>query len=70
MKKTVHIDQYGHVLILSESDRLDAQTADAHTLIPLLHLRDLREKLGHKLSITSEMLDVQNRDLATVTQGR
>jgi hypothetical protein len=29
----------------------------------------LSEKLNHKLSITSEMLDVQNRDLATVTQA-
>lgn len=65
----LHIDQYQHVLILSDSDRLDAQTADAHTLITLLHLRDLSEKLAHKLSITSEMLDVQNRDLATVTQA-
>ena len=65
----LHIDQYHHVLILSDSDRLDAQTADAHTLITLLHLRDLSEQLAHKLSITSEMLDVQNRDLAAVTQA-
>ena len=65
----LQIDHYHHVLILSDSDRLDAQTADAHTLITLLHLRDLSAKLEHKLSITSEMLDVQNRDLATVTQA-
>ena len=61
--------EYHHVMVLSDSDRLDAQTADSHTLITLLHLRDLSEKLQHKLSITSEMLDVQNRDLATVTQA-
>lgn len=60
---------YHHVMLLSDSDRLDAQTADSHTLITLLHLRDLSEKLQHRLSITSEMLDVQNRDLATVTQA-
>jgi ion channel POLLUX/CASTOR len=65
----LHIEQYHHVLLLSDSDRLDPQTADAHTLITLLHLRDLSEKLAHKLSITSEMLDVQNRDLAMVTQA-
>lgn len=61
--------EYHHVMVLSDSDRLDAQTADARTLITLLHLRDLSEKLQHRLSITSEMLDVQNRDLATVTQA-
>lgn len=65
----LHIDRYNHVLVLSDSDHLDAQAADAHTLITLLHLRDLSTKLNHKLSITSEMLDVQNRNLATVTQA-
>lgn len=63
------IPQYQHVLILSDSDRLDAQAADARTLITLIHLRDLSAKFAHKLSITSEMLDGQNRDLATVTQA-
>ncbi len=65
----LQISQYDHILVLSDSERLDAQAADARTLITLLHLRDLSEKLQHKLSITSEMLDVQNRDLATVTQA-
>lgn len=63
------IPQYQHVLILSDSDHLDAQAADARTLITLIHLRDLSAKFAHKLSITSEMLDGQNRDLATVTQA-
>ena len=63
------IPHYQHVLILSDSDHLDAQAADARTLITLIHLRDLSAKFAHKLSITSEMLDGQNRDLATVTQA-
>lgn len=63
------IPEYQHVLILSDSDQLDAQAADARTLITLIHLRDLSAKFAHKLSITSEMLDGQNRDLATVTQA-
>lgn len=65
----LQINRYHHVLILSDSDRLDAQAADARTLLTLIHLRDLSEKLAHPLSITSEMLDVRNRDLATVTQA-
>jgi ion channel POLLUX/CASTOR len=65
----LQIDRYHHVLLLSDSDRLEAQAADARTLITLLHLRDLSAKLAHKLSITSEMVDAKNRDLATVTQA-
>jgi len=53
----LQIDHYHHVLILSDSDRLDTQAADARTLLTLIQLRDLSEKLAHKLSITSEMLD-------------
>ena len=53
----LQIDHYHHVLILSDSDRLDTQAADARTLLTLIQLRDLSEKLAHKLSITSEMLN-------------
>jgi hypothetical protein len=47
---------------------MDIQQADARTLITLLHLRDISEKLGRPLSIVSEMLDIRNRDLAQVAK--
>jgi len=63
------IDTFHHVILLSYSDTLPAQAADARTLITLLHLRDIGGKAGRKFSIVSEMLDVRNRDLAEVTRA-
>ena len=34
-------ETYDHVIVLCYSDTLDAQEADARTLITLLHLRDI-----------------------------
>jgi len=58
------IPSYHHVLVLSYCDALDAQRADALTLLTLLHLRDIADRHGHPFSLVSEMLDVRNRDLA------
>ena len=57
------MEQYAHVIVLSD-DTLPAQKADARTLITLLHLRDMAEKLGQDFAIVSEILDIKNRDLA------
>ena len=46
-----------------------AQQADAHTLIVLLHLRDIAERENAHFSIVSEMLDIRNRNLADVTRA-
>jgi voltage-gated potassium channel Kch len=60
--------KFEHVITLSYSDDLDAQKADARTLVTLLHLRDIEAKRGETFSIVSEMLDVRNRQLAEVAQ--
>jgi voltage-gated potassium channel Kch len=60
---------FDHVIVLSYSDSLDDQQADARTLITLLHLRDIADRYGGKLSIVSEMLDLRNRALAEVTRA-
>jgi hypothetical protein len=60
---------YQHVVVLSYSDILEKQQADAHTLITLLHLRDMANQSGVDFSIVSEMLDLRNRTLAEVTQA-
>jgi voltage-gated potassium channel Kch len=60
---------YDHVILLSYSDGLDPQRADAKTLISLLHLRDIAAATDRRFSIVSEMLDVRNRDLAVVTRA-
>jgi len=60
---------FDHIILLCYSDNLPPQQADAHTLIVLLHLRDIAEKQGAHYSIVSEMLDIRNRNLADVTRA-
>lgn len=63
------IPSYNHVILLCYSDMLEREEADAHTLITLLHLRDIADRSGHSFSIVSEMLDIRNRTLAEVTRA-
>ncbi len=66
--RSVAFDQ---VIVLCYSDDLDAQRADARTLVTLLHLRDiLGDRAGRPASIVSEMLDDRNRELAQVAGRR
>ena len=60
---------YEHVVVMSYSDILDEQRADAKTLVTLLHLRDIESQRGESFTIVSEMLDVRNRALAVVTRA-
>jgi voltage-gated potassium channel Kch len=59
---------FEHVILLSYSD-LPIQEADAKTLITLLHLRNLADAAGVKLSIVSEMMDLRNRALAQIARA-
>jgi hypothetical protein len=60
---------YNHVIVLSYSDSLEPQEADARTLVTLLHLRDMADHSKRNFAIVSEMLDVRNRELAEVTRA-
>ncbi|HRQ33841.1 MAG TPA: NAD-binding protein, partial [Anaerolineales bacterium] len=57
------IEEYDHVIVLA-NEGLDAQAADAKTLLTLLHLRDIAGKDETPFSIVSEMRDLRNRELA------
>ncbi len=59
---------FEHVILLSYSD-LPIQEADAKTLITLLHLRNLADSAGTRLSIVSEMMDIRNRALAQIARA-
>ena len=65
--EAIGIEDFDHVIVLA-ADGLDAQRADARTLVTLLHLRDVAEHHGAEFSIVSEMLDERNRQLAEVTR--
>jgi ion channel POLLUX/CASTOR len=64
-----HPETYDHVVTMSYSDHLDPQRADGKTLVTLLHLRDIAARTGRSFSIVSEMLDLRNRNLASVTRS-
>ncbi len=59
---------FEHVILLSYGD-LPIQEADAKTLITLLHLRNLADAAGTRLSIVSEMMDMRNRALAQIARA-
>lgn len=65
----LHIESFNHIIVLSYMDKGSIQISDSITLICLIHLRDISEKAGKDFSVVSEMLDVQNRELAEVAKA-
>ena len=55
--------------MLSEQTGRTQEMAGARTPITLLHLRDLARLAGKKVSLTSEILDIGNRELASVSEA-
>jgi hypothetical protein len=65
---SIGVETFQHVVVMCYSEQLDHQRADARTLVTLLHLRDIVAATDCQLTITSEMLDDRNRELAQVTK--
>jgi len=63
------VTSFDHILLLSETVNRSQEMADARTTVTLLHLRDIERRAGKKVPITSEILDIQNRELATVAEA-
>lgn len=66
--ESLDLPSYDHVLVLC-CDDVDSSLADSRTLVTLLHLRDIQQRAGRRLSIVSEMADDRNRALAQITQA-
>jgi ion channel POLLUX/CASTOR len=66
---TLDVTTFTHVLVLSESAGRSVEMADARTMVTLLHLRDICRRKGKSIPVTSEMLDIQNRELAAVAEA-
>ncbi|MBS1123549.1 MAG: putative secreted protein [Deltaproteobacteria bacterium] len=67
--ESLELTSFDHVLVLSETIGRTQEMADARTTVTLLHLRDLARIAGKKIAITSEILDGENRELATVAEA-
>lgn len=65
----LELQSFDNIIVLSYSDVKTEQEADALTLITLLHLRDIASKLHKSFKIVSQILDVKNRDIASVTKA-
>ncbi len=64
--ESLGVTGFDHILILSESEGRNQEMADARTTVCLLHLRDIGRQLGGRVRVTSEILDIQSRNLASV----
>jgi ion channel POLLUX/CASTOR len=63
------VQNFDHIIVLAYKETLEPQQADAKTLITLLHLREMADRLHVDLNVVSEMLDNRNRELAEVTKA-
>ncbi|MFI6014564.1 potassium transporter TrkA [Streptomyces sp. NPDC051243] len=66
--ESLGLDGYRNVIVLTEDD-IDPESADAHTLVTLLHLRDIAIRHGSPYSIVTEMNNDANREIAQVTKA-
>jgi hypothetical protein len=66
---TLNVTSYEHILVLSEAAGRSHDIADARTMVTLLHLRDIMRRAQKSVPITTEILDVQNRELAAVSEA-
>lgn len=66
---SLNVEKFDHIIVLSYVGKMDLQAADSQTLITLLHLRDIADIKDEDLSIVSEIMDVGNRELASVTKA-
>jgi voltage-gated potassium channel Kch len=60
---------YEYVLVLSETGARSHDVADARTMVTLLHLRDIMQRGGKKVPVTTEILDIANRELAAEAEA-
>jgi ion channel POLLUX/CASTOR len=65
--ESLNLTQYDHAVVLCNS-ALEAEQADAQTLVTLLHLRDICDRYHHTFQIVTEILDARNQALAQVAR--
>ncbi len=61
------IPAYDRVIVMGYSDDLDPRRVSARTLVTLVHLHDIAARSGADFAIVSEVIDVADTELTTVT---
>ncbi|MEJ6492942.1 MAG: hypothetical protein QNL60_10845 [Flavobacteriales bacterium] len=67
--ESLNVHEFTQIIVLSNTRILNVQEADSQTLITLLHLRDLLDMKSAQVRIVSEIMDLRNRELASVTKA-
>lgn len=67
--ESLKLEQYSQIIVLSNDQKADIQQSDSQTLITLLHLRDILDSKNANVRVVSEIMDVRNRELASVTRA-
>jgi hypothetical protein len=67
--EALDVPRFDHILVLSEPEQRTQEMADARTTVTLLYLRDIAARAGARVPITSEILEIQSRDLASVSEA-
>jgi ion channel POLLUX/CASTOR len=65
--ENLDLTQSDHVIVLCNPN-LEAEQADAQTLVTLLHLRDIANRRHYDFQVVTEILDVRNQVLAQVAR--
>ncbi len=60
-------ENYNHVVILANENK-DMQEADAETIMILLHLRNIARKINLHFSLTTEVMHINNMELAKIAR--
>lgn len=61
---SLDLPSYDHVVVVPYKDALPTHSADARTLVTLLHLRDIRRMTDARFAVVTEMLDDRNGEIA------
>jgi hypothetical protein len=63
----LELSSYNHVIILSSTD-IDPEIADANTIVTLLYLRDIANRMNHDFHVVTEIMNMENQTLAQVAR--
>lgn len=66
--ESLEIDKFDDAILIGDLE-LETQLADAKTMLTLIQLRTLSNKLGKRLNIVTEIFDMKNRKIITIDQA-
>ncbi len=65
----IDLSIFHNIIILSYSDKFTLQEADSLTILTLLNLRNIINQKGLTIPITSEILDISNKDIIDIAKS-